>query len=60
MTLKRLIDTEAKIAHRIRNLQYKGRLKKHIDAEGYICYDEYEFKAVKYKKRGRPVKNLKK
>jgi hypothetical protein len=37
-----------------------GRLKTHIDANGYICYDSEEY--LSYKKSvkiGAPIKNLK-
>lgn len=44
----------------IRLLQHRGKIKTHINSNGYVCYDTEEFKTMqKNTKRGRPPKILK-
>ena len=44
----------------IYRLVNNGKLKKHINDRGYVCYDSRELeKYVKTKRRGRPAKTLK-
>lgn len=41
-------------------LMNKGKIPKHINEKGYVCYDTDELKAFqKTHKRGRPPKQLK-
>lgn len=48
-------------ANYIRGLQYRGRIKAHINSKGYVCYDPEELKEFqKNNKRGRPPKIVKK
>lgn len=45
----------------IRLLQHRGKIKTHINAKGYVCYDPEELKTFqKTSKRGRPPKNVNK
>lgn len=46
---------------RIRNAQVKGRLKRFVDNEGYLCYDVDEYNDYKAnpRKTGRPLKESK-
>lgn len=44
----------------IRFLQYKGKIPRHINEKGYVCYDPEELATFqKNNKRGRPPKKLK-
>lgn len=55
----RKLDKRSK-ANYIRGLQYRGRIKTHLNERGYICYDPEELKIFqKNAKRGRPPKLLK-
>lgn len=45
----------------IRLLQHRGKIKAHLNAKGYVCYDPEELKTFqKNNKRGRPPKIAKK
>lgn len=56
----RRIESRSK-ANYIRLLQYRGKIKTHLNAKGYVCYDPEELKTFqKNNKRGRPPKILKK
>ena len=58
MELKRLVDIPYPLKHSVRNAQSRGRLKKYIDEDGYLCVnlDELtEYKKTR-KKCGRPIK----
>lgn len=47
-------------ANYLRRLQKNGKIGKHINAKGYVCYDSEELSAYrKTAKKGRPAKILK-
>jgi hypothetical protein len=55
----RRIESRAR-ANYIRLLQRREKIKTHINAKGYICYDTEELKTLqKNTKKGRPSKILK-
>ena len=55
--IRTLYNTDRKKERYIRALQDSGRLKKHINKNGYVCYDTLELERYKKKtKRGRPAK----
>ena len=50
---------ERALANYISNLQYRGRLKKHVTEKGYAAYDTEEWKEWKRTaKKGRPIKGV--
>lgn len=53
MGLVRLNDLPRNDARKIRARQLYGTMKVEYDDQGYICYDEDEYRAWKPKKSGR-------
>ena len=52
----RKITSRAK-ANYLRRLQKNGKIGKHINSKGYVCYDSEELSAYrKTAKKGRPAK----
>ena len=43
--------------NRIRNAMVRGRIRKHINEKGYVCYDTKEYETyLKGARKGRPAK----
>ena len=56
MKLIRLATLSHNERRKIGARQKNNRMTKHIDSDGYICYDEEEFSKYKPKKVGRKPK----
>lgn len=54
--LKRLKDLEKKQRDKLSMRMKNGTLNKHIDEDGYLCYDDQELMKWKSKKVGRKIK----
>jgi hypothetical protein len=54
--VKRLIELPEIEYRKIRFRQTKGTMKQFIDEEGYLCYDEEEYRNWKPRKAGRKIK----
>ena len=54
--IKRLKELTTKDRNRLTMRMKRGLLKKHLDEEGYLCYDEDELNDYKPRKSGRKAK----
>ena len=57
MELRKVAKRNKKKAAYIRQMQYRGLIRKYINEKGYVCYDVDEYKQFrKTRKMGRPIK----